>query len=57
MNPKDRGQSSEYRRWRYKADQEWELAGLARKDGDTKDEETHTAKAREYEALARDCRE
>lgn len=34
---------------RRKADQEWEMAGLARQDQDHPDEERHTKKAREYE--------
>jgi len=39
---------------RRKADQEWEMAGLARMDGDTKDEIKHTEAAREYERLIRE---
>lgn len=39
----------DYDRLRRKADQEWDMAGLARQDRDTADEERHTAKAREYE--------
>lgn len=39
---------------RRKADQEWELAGLARVDGDEADEAIHTAKAREYDRLWRE---
>jgi hypothetical protein len=35
---------------RRKRDQEWELAGLARQDGDKADEARHTDKAREYAA-------
>lgn len=35
---------------RRKADQSWEMAGLARQDGDKADEARHTANAREYEA-------
>jgi hypothetical protein len=31
-----------------KRDQEFELAGLARQDGDTPDEKLHTDKAREW---------
>lgn len=38
---------------RRKADQQWDLAGLARRDGDLKAAEEHTAKARESEELAR----
>ena len=37
-----------------KADQQWELAGCARTDGDRQAEQSHTDKAREYEQLARD---
>lgn len=37
-----------------KADREWDMAGAARQDGDTTAEAEHTAKAREYEALARE---
>jgi hypothetical protein len=36
-------------RLRRKRDQHWEMAGLARQDGDTVDAARHTAKAREYE--------
>lgn len=32
-----------------KADQHWEMAGLARKDGDMKDAEKHTHIARMYD--------
>lgn len=39
----------EARRLRRKADQHWDMAGLARHDGDKSDEAAHTAKAREYE--------
>lgn len=41
-----------YARYRRKADQEWELAGCARQDGDTEDEKRHTELAREYSRLA-----
>lgn len=37
-----------------KANQEWDLAGLARQDGDMAASARHTAKAREYTAQARD---
>jgi hypothetical protein len=37
------------KRLRRKADQQWELAGLARQDGDMKASDEHTAKAREYD--------
>jgi len=32
-----------------KADQEWEMAGLARQDGDSKDAQKHTSNAMEYD--------
>lgn len=38
--------------YRIKADQEWEMAGLARQDGDHAAEKEHTRKAREYDAMA-----
>jgi hypothetical protein len=38
--------------WR-KANQEWEMAGLARQDGDYKDAEKRTEAAREWERKAR----
>lgn len=34
--------------WKRKENIEWEMAGLARQDGDKQDEERHTAKAREF---------
>lgn len=55
-NPRDRGQSVDYFRYRRKADQEWELGGLARQDGDLKAMEEHYAKAREYGAMANELR-
>ena len=42
--------------YRMKADQCWEMAGLARQDGDMADAKRQTDKAREYEQLARDSR-
>lgn len=42
--------NSDYAR---KADQHWEMAGLARQDGDKADEARHTELAREYEKKAR----
>lgn len=36
-------------RLRRKADQAWELAGLARADGDSQDSIKHTEEAREYQ--------
>jgi hypothetical protein len=40
---------SEAQRLRRRADQEWELAGLARQDRDKADEARHTKAAQEYE--------
>lgn len=40
---------------RRKADQAWELAGLAIQDGDTKDEARWTAEAREFERQIREA--
>jgi hypothetical protein len=37
-------------RLRRKADQAWDMAGLARQDGDTKDEARRTKEARAYDA-------
>jgi hypothetical protein len=39
-------------RWTRKADQEWDMAGLARQDGDREAERQHTERAREYERKA-----
>ena len=39
-----------------KADQHWELAGLARQDGDKADEERQTKLAREWQAKAAEAR-
>lgn len=39
-----------------KADQHWEMAGLARMDHDTKDEAHHIKKAREFDKLAKEGR-
>lgn len=36
-------------RLRRKANQEWDMAGLARQDGDRADEKRHTDLARDYE--------
>lgn len=36
-----------------KANQHWEMAGLARMDGDTPDERRHTRKAQRYDAYAK----
>lgn len=38
-----------------KANEQWELAGCARVDGDKTAEADHTARAREYERLAREA--
>jgi hypothetical protein len=40
---------------RMKADQHWEMAGLARQDNDMKDAERHTQLAREFEQKWRDA--
>jgi hypothetical protein len=47
------GQSYSY--YRMKADQHWELAGLARKDGDIKDADKNTELARRYDAKAHEA--
>ncbi len=39
---------------RRKADQHWDMAGLARQDGDMADAERHTKLAREFEAAWRE---
>lgn len=49
------GANDEYYKHRRKADQFWDMAGLARQDGDAKDAERCTNKAREHEALAREA--
>lgn len=41
---------------RRKADQHWEMAGLARQDGDTADEKRHTWLARDYQRRANEWR-
>jgi hypothetical protein len=48
--------NAEYLRCRRKADQHWDMAGLARQDGDKKDAERHTKLAREWEEKAREAR-
>jgi hypothetical protein len=45
----------EYDRYRRKSNQEWDLAGLARQDGDMEASNKHTEQAREYDRLAREC--
>lgn len=47
-----KGSSPEYLRARRKADQAWEMAGLARQDGDRADEQRWTDEAREWERKA-----
>lgn len=42
------------RYYRMKADQEWDMAGLARQDRDMTDAQRHTDNAREYEKMWRD---
>jgi hypothetical protein len=51
--------SEEYKAWSLekllrKADQEWDMAGLARTDGDLKDAAEHTRRARLYVDEARE---
>lgn len=41
-------------RLRRKADQEWDMAGLARQDDDHADAERHTDNARDFERQLRD---
>jgi hypothetical protein len=43
-------------RLRRKADQHWEMAGLARQDGDRADADRHTKEARRYEQLLKEQR-
>jgi hypothetical protein len=43
---------TEFQRYRRKANQAWENAGLARQDGDTKDAERWTREAKRLDALA-----
>ena len=45
----------EYQRLMRKANQEWELAGLARQDGDQRAATQHTNNAREYERRAQEA--
>lgn len=40
---------------RRKADQHWEMAGLARQDGDKPDEERHTKLARDWDRKAKEA--
>ncbi len=44
-----------YEKCRMKANQEWEMAGLARQDGDKADCARHTEKAREWDAKAQEA--
>ena len=44
-------------RLRRKADQHWDMAGLARQDGDKADEERQTNLARDYERQIRELSE
>lgn len=51
----------DYRSWnleklRCRADQEWEMAGLARQDGDAADTDRRTRLARAYEQEVRERR-
>lgn len=43
-------------RYRRKADQCWDLAGLARRDGDLAAAASYTEEARKYEAIWREAR-
>jgi len=45
-----------YQYHRRKADQAWELAGCARRDGDTADEKRWTEEARNHDRLAAEAR-
>lgn len=47
--------NEEYHRYRRKADQHWDMAGLARQDGDKSDETRQTNLAREFEAKAKEA--
>jgi hypothetical protein len=49
------GATPEANRLFRKADQHWDMAGLARQDGDMVDAERHTKLARELEAQAREA--
>lgn len=42
-------------RYRRKANQEWEMAGLARQDNDPEAAAIHTNAAKQYERLAREA--
>jgi hypothetical protein len=46
--------TSSYQWCLMKANQHWEMAGLARADGDHADANKHVAKAREWERKARE---
>jgi hypothetical protein len=41
----------------HKSNQHWEMAGLARQDGDTKDELRHTKLARDYQKQAKELKD
>jgi hypothetical protein len=43
-----------YQRLRRKADQAWDMAGLARQDGDKEDEKRRTDEARDWERQLRE---
>ena len=47
---------TDYEYHRRKSDQAWELAGCARRDGDTKEEIRWTEKAREHQRLASEAK-
>jgi hypothetical protein len=54
IKTKLRSNNPEYIRLMRKSDQEWELGGLARQDGDTKDMEKHYELARKYQREAQE---
>lgn len=47
--------NDEYQRCMRKANQHWDMAGLARQDRDTADAQRHTDLARDYERQAREA--
>ena len=49
----DKALSRGYDYCRMKADQHWDMAGLARQDGDIEDSKKHTDLAREYQVLCK----
>lgn len=53
-NAEPRSDDLNIERLRRKRDQEWDMSGLARVDGDKKDEERHRLKALDYERQLRE---